>query len=231
MVDIITHTAISLSFGYLLKGYSDTKSDHFIIPLVIGAILPDLDYFFKLIGIINPIISHRGFMHSFIGIIPIVLILSLLWVPEVIRKTLDCKYWEFLVLIYIGAILHFGVDMLGTPIMIFFPFTFEMDFSLELLVTYQYLVVFGIIGSNFLFAKLWGVTLFQKQPYPNIFCIFVVIAFIILYIAIIIWCLILNQYRRSIVITFATIYYVLLFLMFLPNVISVYKRKVAEQNI
>jgi membrane-bound metal-dependent hydrolase YbcI (DUF457 family) len=89
------------------------------VALIVGSELPDLDCLFKLGGPIADFVHHRGITHSLCGGAGLALLgAALLW--SVWRSH---PYWRVMWLVYMGVLLHIGMDYLtsyGTQL--FLPF-------------------------------------------------------------------------------------------------------------
>jgi len=90
------------------------------VALVVGTELPDLDSLFALGGSVLSFVHHRGMTHSLLGGAGLALLGALLlW-----RLFRAHPYWRLVLLIYLGVVLHIGMDVLtpyGTQV--FWPFT------------------------------------------------------------------------------------------------------------
>lgn len=234
-MDTVTHTMMAFSLALLLKGQSIEKSDHFKIPLIFGAILPDLDYIVNVIGVSSTIVRHRGMFHSLIGIIPSVLLVSLIWFIPKFKTEAQCKYWKFLLLLYGGAIFHIMTDLLGSGIMIGFPFSFKLYAPINLDLYYQYGLALGFILGTMLIAKLWNTSLFREKNHPKYFYVIGIKGVIFKYSATIIWSVYsfdeLNSYIPIIVCS-TTFFIMMMLLLIIPLLPEKKPRiKVAERNI
>ena len=136
-MDPITHALVAYSLLFWIDKIHPIPKKY-VVPIVIGSMLPDLDMLFNFIVYFFPKVfwlEHRGITHSFIGVIPFVIavaailnikkINTLIWKDE---KYSDLNFWSIggIVSLYIGTILHFSVDIIvPTGMMIFFPFSFK----------------------------------------------------------------------------------------------------------
>ena len=117
MADNITHglAAALLAQAGLRQRYGALAT----VALVVGSELPDLDWLFELGGPISGFVNHRGITHSLFGGAGLALLgAALLW--SVWRSH---PYWRVTWLVYLGVLLHIGMDYLtsyGTQI--FLPF-------------------------------------------------------------------------------------------------------------
>lgn len=125
-MDTITHIMIAFCF-YLFFGYNLKERRMPLIPLMIGAAVPDFDYFFNLINCQIFWLRHRAMFHSIVGIIPILLVLSLFLTIPKIKKFLVIKdnFPIIFLLMFLGFLIHLLFDIAG-GIMLLFPFSFEM---------------------------------------------------------------------------------------------------------
>jgi membrane-bound metal-dependent hydrolase YbcI (DUF457 family) len=117
MADNITHglAAALLAQAGLRQRYGALAT----VALVVGSELPDLDCLFKLGGPVSDFVHHRGITHSLFGGAGLALLVAaLLW--SVWRSH---PYWRVTWLVYLGVLLHIGMDYLtsyGTQL--FLPF-------------------------------------------------------------------------------------------------------------
>src|SRR5262245_56581810 len=117
MADNITHglAAALLAQAGLRQRYGAIAT----VALLVGSELPDLDSLFKLGGPVADFVHHRGITHSFCGGAGLALLgATLLW--SVWRAQ---PYWRVTWLVYMGVLLHIGMDYLtsyGTQL--FLPF-------------------------------------------------------------------------------------------------------------
>jgi membrane-bound metal-dependent hydrolase YbcI (DUF457 family) len=143
MADNITHglAAALLAQAGLRQRYGALAT----VALVVGSELPDLDWLFELGGPVSGFVNHRGITHSLFGGAGLALLgAALLW--SVWRSH---PYWRVTWLVYLGLLLHIGMDYLtsyGTQI--FLPFdtghytadaVFIVDFS------YSALMITGLL--------------------------------------------------------------------------------------
>ncbi len=117
MADNITHglAAALLAQAGLRQRYGALAT----VALIVGSELPDLDCLFKLGGPVADFVHHRGITHSLCGGAGLALLgAALLW--SVWRAH---PYWRVTWLVYMGVLLHIGMDYLtsyGTQL--FLPF-------------------------------------------------------------------------------------------------------------
>src|SRR5262249_17603734 len=117
MADNITHglAAALLAQAGLRQRYGALAT----VALVVGSELPDLDCLFDLGGPVSGFVNHRGITHSlFAGAGLALLGAALLW-----RVWRSYPYWRVTWLVYLGVLLHIGMDYLtsyGTQL--FLPF-------------------------------------------------------------------------------------------------------------
>jgi len=117
MADNITHglAAALLAQAGLRQRYGTLAT----VALIVGSELPDLDWLFTLGGPIAGFVHHRGITHSLFGGAGLALLgAALLW--SVWRTH---PYWRVTWLVYMGVLLHIGMDYLtsyGTQL--FLPF-------------------------------------------------------------------------------------------------------------
>src|SRR2546428_6801059 len=143
MADNITHglAAALLAQAGLRQRYGALAT----VALIVGSELPDLDCLFKLGGPVADFVHHRGITHSLCGGAGLALLgAALLW--SVWRAH---PYWRVTWLVYMGVLLHIGMDYLtsyGTQI--FLPFyaghyTADAVFIVDF--TYSALMITGLL--------------------------------------------------------------------------------------
>ncbi len=145
MADNITHglAAALLAQAGLRQRYGALAT----VALLVGSELPDIDALFKLGGPVSDFVHHRGITHSLFGGAGLALLGAvLLW--SVWRSH---PYWRVTWLVYLGVLLHIGMDYLtsyGTQL--FLPFdaghytadaVFIIDFSYSALMFTALLLV------------------------------------------------------------------------------------------
>lgn len=117
MADNITH---GLAAALLAQaGFQQRYGAIATVALVVGSELPDIDALFKLAGPVAGFVHHRGITHSILG----GLVLALLGAAGFWSVRRTQPYWRLVWLVYIGVLLHIGMDYLtsyGTQI--FLPF-------------------------------------------------------------------------------------------------------------
>ena len=129
MADNITHglAAALLAQAGLRQRYGALAT----VALVVGGELPDVDFLFKLGGPVSDFVHHRGMTHSLCGGAGLALLgAAVLWsIWRVHGATVSAQgrqalpYWRVLWLVYMGVLLHIGMDYItpyGTQI--FLPF-------------------------------------------------------------------------------------------------------------
>src|SRR5215470_10253523 len=143
MADNITHglAAALLAQAGLRQRYGALAT----VALIVGSELPDLDALFELGGTVSGFVHHRGITHSLLGGAGLALLgAALLW--SVWRAH---PYWRVTWLVYLGVLLHIGMDYLrsyGTQI--FLPFyaghyTADAVFIVDF--TYSALMITGLL--------------------------------------------------------------------------------------
>jgi inner membrane protein len=143
MADNITHglAAALLAQAGLRQRYGALAT----AALVVGSELPDLDALFELGGTVFGFVHHRGITHSLLGGAGLALFgAALLW--SVWRAQ---PYWRVAGLMYLGVLLHIGMDYLtsyGTQI--FLPFHaghYTADTVYIVDFTYSALMITGLL--------------------------------------------------------------------------------------
>lgn len=117
------------------------------LAIVIGGILPDIDYVMRFNGLLEYLKNHRGITHSFFG----GAILAAILAAAVWKWGSYKKYWHLWLLSYLGIVLHIFLDLItsyGTQI--FLPFdrgryTLDLIFIMDLPFTGIFLL--GLLGS------------------------------------------------------------------------------------
>ena len=164
-MDPLTHILIAYCFVIWIKKFRKIPY-RILIPYLIGSAIPDLDYAFNLIAYFAPRLywlEHRGMSHSFIGVIPLVLLTAvILNIPKLKRRIwneenyfeLNFLSWIGLFSLYLGSLTHLLADFfVPTGEMILFPFSFEW-YGLKILSTNNFhtivalIVVISIIPLN-----------------------------------------------------------------------------------
>lgn len=119
--------------------------------IVIGGLLPDIDYVMRTRGLLEYLKYHRGITHSFFGgAILATILAALIW-----RLGSCKKYWVLWLLSYLGITLHIFLDLItsyGTQI--FLPFD-QGRYSLDLLFIID-LPFTGIFLLALLGSFIWG---------------------------------------------------------------------------
>ena len=143
MADNITHglAAALLAQAGLRQRYGALAT----AALLVGSELPDLDALFELGGPVFGFVHHRGITHSLLGGAGLALLgAALLW--SVWRSH---SYWRVTWLVYLGVLLHIGMDYLtsyGTQI--FLPFNtghYTADAVYIVDFTYSALMITGLL--------------------------------------------------------------------------------------
>ncbi|MHA1555909.1 MAG: metal-dependent hydrolase [Candidatus Heimdallarchaeota archaeon] len=136
-MDPITHALVAYSLVFWFDKIKKVPTK-FVVPIIIGSILPDIDVVFNFIVYFFPKVfwlEHRAITHSLLGIIPFVFITAaILNIPKLKdkiwkhEKFSDLNFWSVggILSLYIGTLLHFSVDIIvPTGMMIFFPISFK----------------------------------------------------------------------------------------------------------
>ncbi len=136
-MDPLTHLVIAYCLIFWIQRFRKIPIN-FLIPYLIGSVLPDVDIAFNFIAYFAPKLywlEHRAMGHSFIGIIPIVILAALVLNIPKLKKAIfkDEKYndlsflsWSGLLGFYLGSLAHFLPDFfVPTGMMILFPFSFK----------------------------------------------------------------------------------------------------------
>src|SRR5499433_2146071 len=143
MADNITHglAAVLLAQAGLRQRYGALAT----AALLVGSELPDFDALFELGGPVSGFVHHRGITHSLLGGAGLALLAAvLLW--SVWRAH---PYWRVTWLVYLGVLLHIGMDYLtsyGTQI--FLPFNvrhYTADAVFIVDFTYSALMIMGLL--------------------------------------------------------------------------------------
>src|SRR5262245_32040249 len=143
MADNITHglAAALLAQAGLRQRYGALAT----VALIVGSELPDLDALFELGGAVSGFVHHRGITHSLLGGAGLALLGAAL-LRSVWRSH---PYWRVTWLVYLGVLLHIGMDYLtsyGTQI--FLPFNvghYTADAVFIVDFTYSALIITGLL--------------------------------------------------------------------------------------
>jgi membrane-bound metal-dependent hydrolase YbcI (DUF457 family) len=143
MADNITHglAAVLLAQAGLRQRYGALAT----AALLVGSELPDFDALFELGGAVTGFVHHRGITHSLLGGAGLALLGAAL-LHSVWRSH---PYWRVTWLVYLGVLLHIGMDYLtsyGTQI--FLPFDaghYTADTLFIVDFTYSGLMITGLL--------------------------------------------------------------------------------------
>jgi inner membrane protein len=153
-VDSLTHGLLAFYLlSYAGYGYE------FLIPVVIGAMFPDLDILFQRISDRNPrlfILTHGGFTHSIAGAVVIAIMLTAIttligYAGVSVPPSGLTLFGAFLA----GSLIHIGLDIMAFPgIPVLYPFSSRKHtlgifpgpslFIFGVTITFLVLVVLGI---------------------------------------------------------------------------------------
>jgi membrane-bound metal-dependent hydrolase YbcI (DUF457 family) len=164
-MDPLTHLLIAYCFIFWIK-YFRKIPNKFLIPYLIGSILPDVDVVFNGLAYLAPQLfwlEHRAMGHSLIGVMPLVVIVSaLLSIPKIKnviwKKEPDLRFlsWFGLLAMYLGSLTHLLADFfVPTGIMLFFPFTFKW-YGVKLLSTLNIQTIAATIVAVSFWPLKWN---------------------------------------------------------------------------
>ncbi|NHJ48760.1 MAG: metal-dependent hydrolase [Asgard group archaeon] len=166
-MDSLTHLLIAYSLICWVKWFRKIPNK-FLIPYLIGAVIPDLDVILNGLAYFFPQLywlEHRAMGHSLVGVIPFVLIsAALLNIPKV--KNLiwkddnypDLKFWSpiGLLAMYIGSLAHLLADFfVPTGIMLFFPFSLRW-YGVRLLSTLNIQTIAAVVTAVSFWPLKWN---------------------------------------------------------------------------
>ncbi len=117
MADNITHGLAAALLAQV--GFQQRYGAAATLALVVGAEIPDLDALYQFAGPVTAFIHHRGITHAFLG----GSVLALLAAGLLRWRWRTPSYWHLAGLVYLGVLLHIGMDYLtsyGTQL--FLPF-------------------------------------------------------------------------------------------------------------
>jgi len=166
-LDPFTHILIAFCFVIWIQKFRKIPY-RILIPYLIGSVIPDLDYVFNFITYFAPRLywlEHRGMSHSFIGVIPLILLSAvILNIPKLKRKIwneenyfeLNFLSWVGLFSLYLGSLTHLLADFfVPTGEMILFPFSFEW-YGLKLLSTNNFHTIAALIVVISIIPLKWN---------------------------------------------------------------------------
>ncbi|MBY8993526.1 MAG: metal-dependent hydrolase [Candidatus Heimdallarchaeota archaeon] len=166
-MDPITHVMIAYSFVAWINK-SRKIPYKILVPYLIGSVIPDLDYVFNPLVYFAPKLywlEHRGMAHSFIGVIPYVLLAAvILNIPKLKNKIwkdeqyLELKFlsWIGLLSLYLGTLTHLLTDFfVPTGEMILFPFSFDW-YGLKILSTNNIHSLAALIAAVSIIPLNWN---------------------------------------------------------------------------
>jgi inner membrane protein len=148
----------------------------FLVPVVIGAIFPDIDILFHRLSDYHPrlfIFTHGGFTHSVAGTIVIAVLLTLFTaVLSLTGLQVPAIGFTLLAAYLVGSLVHIGLDILAYPgIPVFYPFSSQKH--TVGIFPGPSLFIFGVTGVFLLLVALGLQTLMNPVIY-----LIVVIGFI-----------------------------------------------------
>ncbi|NHK31363.1 MAG: metal-dependent hydrolase [Asgard group archaeon] len=166
-MDPLTHLIIAYCLVFWIKWFRKLPMQ-FLIPYLIGSVIPDLDYIFNGLAYFAPKLfwlEHRTMGHSLFGVIPFVLIVgAILSIPKLKKfiwpeeKYPELKFWSWfgLLSIYLGSLIHILADFfVPTGIMLFFPFSFNW-YGVKLLSTNNIQSIFALIFVVSVWPLKWN---------------------------------------------------------------------------
>ena len=166
-MDPITHILIAYSLVAWIHKFRRIPYK-ILIPYLIGSVIPDLDVVFNFLVYFAPKLywlEHRGMSHSFVGVIPYVLLIAvILDIPKLKNKLwkdkqfMDIKFisWISLLSLYIGSLTHLFADFfVPTGEMILFPFSMEW-YGLRILNTTNIHSIAALIAALSVIPLNWN---------------------------------------------------------------------------
>ncbi|NHJ87583.1 MAG: metal-dependent hydrolase [Asgard group archaeon] len=165
-MDPITHLVLAYCFIFWIDKIKPVPKK-FLIPFLIGSVLPDLDVVFDFLVYFAPKLfwlEHRAMSHSFVGIIPYVIITAAVFNLGKVRTIFwkeenypDLKFWSWfgILVIYLGSLTHIFTDFfVPTGEMIFFPFSFKW-YGIKILTTNNIHSIAAILFATTVWPLKW----------------------------------------------------------------------------
>jgi len=134
-MDPLTHTLSGIAVAH--AGFRQRMGRTAVVAVTAGALAPDLDNIMGLWDQFAAIKYHRGLTHSLFG--GILLALLLAW--PIYRWSTHKRYRDLVGLVYLGILLHIGLDLItpfGTKVLYPLtskPFSWELAFVIDPLLT------------------------------------------------------------------------------------------------
>lgn len=166
-MDPLTHLLIAYCLVFWIKWFRKLPIK-FLIPYLIGSVIPDLDYIFNGLAYFAPKLfwlEHRTMGHSLFGVIPFVLVTGAIFNISNIRiffwseeKYSELKFWSWfgLLSIYLGSLAHILADFfVPTGVMLFFPISFKW-YGIKLLSTNNIQTIFAVIFAVSIWPLKWN---------------------------------------------------------------------------
>ncbi|MGC9778827.1 MAG: metal-dependent hydrolase [Candidatus Heimdallarchaeota archaeon] len=166
-MDPLTHIAIAYCLIFWIQKFKKIPAK-FMIPYLIGAVIPDLDIFFNWVVYLAPKLywlEHRGMGHSIVGVIPYVILTAVTLNFSKIKRSiwkeekypdLDFWSWEGIMFLYLGTLTHLLTDFfVPTGLMLFFPFSFKW-YGLKILSTNNIHSILAAVFVLSIFPLNWN---------------------------------------------------------------------------
>lgn len=134
-MDPLTHTLSGLAVAHV--GFRQRIGRTAVVAVTAGALAPDLDNLVGLWDQFAAIKYHRGLTHSVFGGV----LLALLVAWPIYRWGARKRYWDLVGLVYLGILVHIGLDIItpfGTKVLYPLsstPFSWELAFVIDPLLT------------------------------------------------------------------------------------------------
>ncbi|NHJ31827.1 MAG: metal-dependent hydrolase [Asgard group archaeon] len=166
-MDPITHILIAYSLVAWIQKFRKIPYK-ILIPYLIGSVIPDLDVVFNFLVYFTPKLywlEHRGMGHSFVGVIPFVLLVAAVMdIPKLKNRIwrreqyseLKFLSWIGFASLYVGVLTHLLADFfVPTGEMLFFPFSFDW-YGVKILSTNNIHSIAAVIGALAVIPLNWN---------------------------------------------------------------------------
>jgi len=121
-MDPVTHTLSGLGMAH--AGFRQRIGTPAVLAVTAGALAPDLDSVMALWDQFAAIKYHRGLTHSVFGGVLLALLVAWPIYRWGARWGADKRYRELAALVYLGILVHIGLDLIGSwGIRMFYPFS------------------------------------------------------------------------------------------------------------
>jgi len=138
-MDPLTHTLSGMAVAH--AGFHQRIGRPAVLAVTAGALVPDVDGVMALWDQFAAIKYHRGLTHSVFGGVLLALLVAWPIYRWGARWGADKRYWELVGLVYLGILLHIGLDIItpfGTKVLYPLsstPFSWELAFVIDPVLT------------------------------------------------------------------------------------------------